>query len=59
MMKPLIILTALALAAPVAAQQTFAAPEGCTGRSDRSEKSCVMTNVWRARPTTPVISGLR
>lgn len=46
MMKPLAILTALTFAAPVVAQQSFAAPEGCTGTLTVQHKGCVMINVW-------------
>lgn len=46
MMKPLMIVSSLLLAAPVAAQQSFAAPEGCTGTLTVQHKGCVMVNVW-------------
>ncbi|WP_296426906.1 hypothetical protein [Yoonia sp.] len=53
MMKPLMILAALAVAAPVAAQQGFAAPEGCTGTLTVQQKGCVMVNVWTCEADNP------
>ncbi len=47
MMKPFLTLAALALASPVAAQQTFAAPEGCEAKLTVQHKGCVMINVWQ------------
>ena len=46
MMKPLMILGALALATPVAAQQNFSAPEGCTPKLTVQHKGCAVLNVW-------------
>ncbi|WP_322891123.1 MULTISPECIES: hypothetical protein [unclassified Yoonia] len=45
-MKPLLTLIALTIATPVAAQQTFAAPQGCTGKLTVQHRNCVMVNVW-------------
>lgn len=53
MMKPLMILGALALATPVAAQQSFAAPEGCEGKLTVQQKGCVMVNVWTCEADAP------
>jgi hypothetical protein len=53
MMKPLMILSALTLATPVAAQQTFAAPEGCTGTLTIQQKGCVLVNVWSCEADNP------
>lgn len=53
MMKPLIILSALTLATPVVAQQTFAAPEGCTGTLTVQQKGCVLVNVWTCEADKP------
>lgn len=53
MMKPLIILAALAAATPVVAQQSFAAPEGCTATLTVQSKSCVMINVWQCEADDP------
>jgi hypothetical protein len=47
MMKPLMILAALALATPAVAQQSFAAPEGCEATLTVQHKGCVMINVWQ------------
>ncbi|MFT6121397.1 MAG: hypothetical protein ACJAXK_003359 [Yoonia sp.] len=47
MIKPITILTALAVATPVAAQQSFAAPEGCEATLTVQHKSCVLINVWQ------------
>jgi hypothetical protein len=53
MMKPLIILAALAFATPVVAQQTFAAPEGCKAKLTVQHKGCVMINVWQCEADDP------
>ena len=53
MMKPLTILGALMLAAPAAAQQSFAAPEGCTGTLTVQQKGCVIVNVWSCEADEP------
>jgi len=53
MMKPWMILTALAAATPVAAQQTFAAPEGCEAVLTVQYKGCVLTNVWQCEADNP------
>ncbi len=53
MMKPLMIVGALVLATPVAAQQTFAAPEGCEATLTVQQKGCVMVNVWRCEADNP------
>ncbi|WP_439154457.1 hypothetical protein [Yoonia sp.] len=53
MIKPLMILSALALAAPATAQQTFAAPEGCTGTLTVQQKGCVLVNVWSCAADNP------
>jgi len=47
MMKSWMLLSALVAAAPVAAQQSFAAPEGCTATLTVQHKGCVMINVWQ------------
>ncbi|ARU02646.1 hypothetical protein [Yoonia vestfoldensis] len=46
MAKPLLTLIALLLAAPVAAQQSFAPPQGCTGKLTVQHRNCVLVNVW-------------
>lgn len=53
MMKPLIVLTALVAAAPAAAQQSFAAPEGCEAKLTVQQKGCVMVNVWTCEADNP------
>lgn len=53
MMKPLMILSALTLATPIAAQQTFAAPDGCTGTLTVQQKGCVLVNVWSCEADNP------
>ncbi len=53
MMKPLIILSALVAAAPVVAQQSFAAPEGCEAKLTVQQKGCVMVNVWTCEADDP------
>ncbi|KQI73715.1 hypothetical protein AN191_02280 [Loktanella sp. 5RATIMAR09] len=53
MMKPMIILTALGVAAPATAQQSFAAPEGCEAVLTVQNKGCVMTNVWQCAADDP------
>jgi len=53
MMKPWICLTALVVATPAAAQQSFAAPEGCEALLTIQYKSCVMTNIWRCEADDP------
>lgn len=53
MMKPAAILTALALATPAAAQQSFAAPEGCEAKLTVQHKSCVLINVWACEADDP------
>lgn len=52
-MKPLIILGALAMATPAAAQQSFSAPEGCTPRLTVQHKGCVVVNVWTCEADDP------
>jgi len=46
-MKPWMILLALMAGTPVAAQQSFAVPEGCTGIMTVQHKGCVVVNVWQ------------
>ncbi|PRY77683.1 hypothetical protein CLV80_105166 [Yoonia maritima] len=46
MMKPVLTIATLMLASPVAAQQSFAAPEGCEAKLTVQQKGCVMVNVW-------------
>ena len=46
MKKLLLTLIALTVAAPVAAQQSFAPPQGCTGKLTVQHRNCVMVNVW-------------
>ncbi len=53
MMKPMIILSALVVAAPAMAQQSFAAPEGCEAVLTVQNKGCVMTNVWQCTADEP------
>lgn len=53
MIKHWMILTALAAATPAAAQQSFAAPEGCEALLTVQYKSCVMTNIWRCDADDP------
>ena len=53
MLKPLMTTVALVLAAPVAAQQSFAAPEGCEGTLTVQQKGCVMVNVWSCEADNP------
>jgi len=52
-MKPLMILAALTMATPVVAQQSFAAPEGCTAKLTVQQKGCVMVNVWTCEADDP------
>ncbi|PJI84507.1 hypothetical protein BC777_3568 [Yoonia maricola] len=53
MMKPWMILTALVAATPAAAQQSFAAPEGCEAVLTVQNKGCVMINVWQCDADDP------
>jgi len=53
MMKPWMILTALVAATPAAAQQSFAAPEGCQATLTVQHKGCVMVNVWQCDADNP------
>ncbi|MBE0412754.1 hypothetical protein [Yoonia sp.] len=53
MIKPLMILSALTLATPATAQQTFAVPEGCTGTLTLQQKGCVLVNVWSCEADNP------
>jgi len=53
MMKPWMILTALVAATPAAAQQSFAAPEGCQATLTVQHKGCVMVNVWQCEADNP------
>lgn len=52
-MKSLMILAALTMATPVLAQQSFAAPEGCTPKLTVQQKGCVMVNVWTCEADDP------
>ncbi len=52
-MKPWMILTALVAATPAAAQQSFAAPDGCTPTLTVQHKGCVMINVWQCEADDP------
>lgn len=52
-MKPLMILGAIAMATPVAAQQSFAAPEGCEAKLTVQHKGCVVLNVWTCEADDP------
>ncbi|MBQ2261948.1 MAG: hypothetical protein II336_11320 [Loktanella sp.] len=45
MMRAVLIM-ALAMATPAVAQQSFAAPDGCTGKLTVQHRNCVMVNVW-------------
>ena len=47
MTKYWMIATAMMAAAPVAAQQSFAAPEGCEALLTVQYKGCVLTNIWQ------------
>lgn len=53
MKKILPFAAAIALAAPAVAQQSFAAPEGCTGTLTVQHKGCVMVNVWTCEADAP------
>lgn len=53
MMKPWMILTAMVAATPAAAQQSFAAPEGCEAILTVQHKGCVMVNVWQCDADNP------
>lgn len=53
MMKPLMFLCGLTLASPVAAQQMFSTPEGCTGTLTVQQKGCVLVNVWSCEADAP------
>ncbi|MEL6838444.1 MAG: hypothetical protein AAFP85_04085 [Pseudomonadota bacterium] len=53
MMKPLMILGALAMATPVAAQQSFSAPDGCEAKLTVQHKGCVLVNVWTCAADDP------
>lgn len=53
MMKPLMILAAVTLAAPVAAQQSFSAPEGCEAKLTVQHKGCLLVNVWTCEADAP------
>lgn len=52
-MKPWMILTAMVAATPAAAQQSFAAPEGCEAILTVQHKGCVMVNVWQCDADNP------
>ncbi|WP_342077526.1 hypothetical protein [Yoonia sp. SS1-5] len=52
-MKPLMILASLALATPAAAQQSFAAPDGCEAKLTVQQKGCVLVNVWTCEADDP------
>jgi len=52
-MKPVMIFASLMLAAPAVAQQSFAAPEGCTGTLTVQQKGCVVVNVWTCKADNP------
>lgn len=53
MMKPILIFATLMLATPAVAQQSFAAPEGCTGTLTVQQKGCVVVNVWTCEADNP------
>lgn len=53
MMKPMIILTALTVAGPAGAQQSFAPPAGCEAKLTVQQKGCVMVNVWTCEADNP------
>lgn len=53
MMKPLMILGALSIAAPAVAQQSFAAPQGCEAKLTVQHKGCVVLNVWTCEADDP------
>ena len=53
MMKPLMTLALLTLASPAAAQQSFAAPQGCEAKLTVQQKGCVMVNVWTCEADNP------
>ncbi len=52
-MKQLMIPALMLMAAPVAAQQSFAAPEGCEAKLTVQQKGCVMVNVWTCEADNP------
>lgn len=47
------LITALAMASPAVAQQSFAAPDGCTGKLTVQHRNCVMVNVWTCDADAP------
>lgn len=53
MIKPLMILSSLMLAAPAVAQQAFTAPDGCQGTLTVQQKGCVLVNVWSCEADNP------
>ena len=53
MIKLLLILSGLIMAAPAVAQQTFSPPEGCTGTLTVQQKGCVLVNVWTCEADEP------
>lgn len=52
-MKPLMILAATLLATPVAAQQSFDAPDSCTPKLTVQHKGCMVVNVWTCEADAP------
>ncbi|SFS19524.1 hypothetical protein [Yoonia litorea] len=53
MMKPMIVLAALAATTPAVAQQSFAAPEGCEAKLTVQHKGCIVVNVWQCEEDNP------
>ncbi len=53
MMKSLVFSALAVMATPVVAQQSFAAPEGCTAKLTVQQKGCVLINVWTCEADDP------
>lgn len=47
------LISSLALATPAVAQQSFAAPDGCTPKLTVQHRACVMVNVWTCDADAP------
>ena len=47
------LIAACVMATPAVAQQSFAAPDGCTGKLTVQHRSCVMVNVWTCEVDAP------
>ena len=53
MLKQLSVLGFVLAGVPAMAQQSFAPPEGCTGKLTVQQKGCVMVNVWTCEADDP------